>query len=167
MRYDWSKEKLESTVKSANCWMVWLRLLGIPTRGRNYKTLKSKVLLYGIDVSHFNSEYARTHNGRRILKNRLNEEIFNDYTPIKTASVKKAYIERMLDIAHCEQCGITEWNGKDIVFQLHHKDGNHKNNKLENLILLCPNCHSQTENYANKNKKLETESIAVRNVNAT
>lgn len=47
----------------------------------------------------------------------------------------------------CECCGITEWNNKPIVMQLHHIDGNPNNNKLENLQLLCPNCHSQTENF--------------------
>ena len=150
MKYDWSKTHLEETVKDANCWFDWLRLLGIPTRGCNYRTLKSKSVLYNIDVSHFDYEYSRTHNGKRVLKNRSDEEIFNDYTPIKTASVKKEYIDRILKSPYCEECGITEWNGKDIVFQLHHKDGNYKNNNIENLILLCPNCHSQTENYANK-----------------
>lgn len=150
MKYDWSKENLERTVKDANCWFNWLRLLNIPTRGCNYRTLKEKAKLYNLDVSHFDYSYARTHNGKRILKNRTNDEIFNENIPIKTASVKKEYVNRILGIAHCEQCGITNWNKKELVFQLHHKDGNHKNNKLENLILLCPNCHSQTDNYANK-----------------
>lgn len=150
MKYDWSKKHLEETVKDANCWFDWLRLLDIPTRGCNYRTLKSKSTLYNIDVSHFNNEYARTHNGRRLLKNRNNEEIFNKYSSRKTSSIKKEYISRVLKSAYCELCGITKWNDKDIVFQLHHKDGNHKNNTIENLVLLCPNCHSQTENYANK-----------------
>lgn len=50
----------------------------------------------------------------------------------------------------CEQCGITEWNGKYIRLEVHHIDGNHSNNKPENLMLLCPNCHSQTKNYRNR-----------------
>lgn len=50
----------------------------------------------------------------------------------------------------CEICGITEWNGKPITCQLHHIDGNRQNNKLNNLIMLCPNCHSQTDNYCSK-----------------
>lgn len=151
MKYDWSKSKLEAVVKDATCWYDWLRLLEIPTRGCNYRTLKSKASIYNIDTSHFNYEYARTHNGKRILKNRTNDEIFTDSTPIKQSSVKKEYIIRILNNqSKCEQCNITSWNGKELVFQLHHKDGNHKNNTLENLILLCPNCHTQTDNYANK-----------------
>ena len=150
MKYDWSKENLEQSVKDANCWFDWLRRAGIPTKGCNYRTLKQKAVLYGIDTSHFNYQYARNHNGQRIVKNRTNEQIFADGLAIKRASVKKAYIERVLNnIPHCEICGIKDWNGKQITFQLHHKDGITTNHRVENLILLCPNCHSQTENYRN------------------
>lgn len=47
----------------------------------------------------------------------------------------------------CEICGITEWLGNPIVCQLHHIDGDNTNNTIENLQILCPNCHSQTDNY--------------------
>ena len=53
----------------------------------------------------------------------------------------------------CEICGISNWNGKYITLVLHHIDGEHSNNKLENLQILCPNCHSQTANYAGKSSK--------------
>jgi hypothetical protein len=52
----------------------------------------------------------------------------------------------------CSVCGIDSWNGKDIVLELEHKDGNSENNSKENLCLICPNCHSQTETYKGKNK---------------
>lgn len=51
----------------------------------------------------------------------------------------------------CECCGLSEWNGIPITLQAHHKDGDKTNNELENLQLLCPNCHSQTDNYCSKN----------------
>lgn len=55
----------------------------------------------------------------------------------------------------CAYCGIgEEWNGKFLVLQLHHIDGNHNNNAEENLCLVCPNCHSQTENFTGRNKKI-------------
>lgn len=150
MKYDWSKQHLEETVSQCQCWWDWLRALNVPTRGCNYRTLKSKVKQYGIDVSHFNYNYARTHNGKRIIKNRTNDEIFNDTTPIKRETVKNAYIQRILhNMPHCEICGIKQWNNKPITFQIHHIDGNPRNNKIENLKILCPNCHSQTENYRN------------------
>lgn len=53
----------------------------------------------------------------------------------------------------CECCGISEWQGKPINCELHHKDGNKFNHSLENLIILCPNCHSQTENFRFKREK--------------
>ncbi len=51
----------------------------------------------------------------------------------------------------CWSCGITEWNKKPIVLELEHIDGNSDNNSLDNLSILCPNCHSQTPTYKAKN----------------
>ena len=51
----------------------------------------------------------------------------------------------------CFSCGIDSWNGLPIVLELDHKDGNHTNNSEKNLRHLCPNCHSQTDTYKNKN----------------
>jgi hypothetical protein len=52
----------------------------------------------------------------------------------------------------CDVCEITEWQNNPIVLELEHRDGNSKNNYLGNLCLICPNCHSQTETYKNRNK---------------
>ena len=52
----------------------------------------------------------------------------------------------------CEKCNNTLWNGLTIPLEVHHKDGNKFNNKLENLEILCPNCHAQTDTYKSKNK---------------
>lgn len=52
----------------------------------------------------------------------------------------------------CSVCNISEWNNKSIVLELEHKDGNSKNNVLNNLCLICPNCHSQTDTFKGKNK---------------
>tara|TARA_B110000902_G_C13910032_1_gene437927 strand:- start:45 stop:440 length:396 start_codon:yes stop_codon:yes gene_type:complete len=52
----------------------------------------------------------------------------------------------------CWECGITEHNNKPITLEVEHKDGNSTNNSESNLALLCPNCHSQTSTYRNRNK---------------
>ena len=62
-------------------------------------------------------------------------------------------VEKGIKVYKCEICGISEWEGKPITLQLHHKDGNHFNNNIDNLQVLCPNCHYQTENYCSKNRK--------------
>lgn len=53
----------------------------------------------------------------------------------------------------CEICGVNKWMGKDINCELDHIDGDRTNHKLENLRILCPNCHSQTETFRSKNIK--------------
>lgn len=52
----------------------------------------------------------------------------------------------------CNNCELTDWLGNPIPLELEHIDGNSSNNKLENLELLCPNCHSLTDTYRGKNK---------------
>ena len=53
----------------------------------------------------------------------------------------------------CEACGITEWLGRPLSMALHHINGDGRDNRLENLQLLCPNCHSQTENFSGKGRR--------------
>jgi hypothetical protein len=60
----------------------------------------------------------------------------------------------------CEICGINEWLGKPLRCELHHIDGDNKNNELNNLQILCANCHGQTENWRGKNKKVKRNHIA-------
>jgi len=154
--YDWSKEKVEMAVKNSNCWFDCLKILGVPKVGGNYRTLKNKVKLYDIDVSHFSYHYAKTHNGRHYEKrlvNRSDDEIFSNGSKIKVDNLKRVYIDRVLNgRAHCELCGIENWQGKELVFQIHHIDGNHKNHEKGNLQLLCPNCHSQTDTFSNRKR---------------
>ncbi len=53
----------------------------------------------------------------------------------------------------CEQCGLTRWRRKPLTIQIDHRNGKRDDNRLENLRMLCPNCHSQTETYAARNRK--------------
>jgi len=71
---------------------------------------------------------------------------------IETSNVwlRKALSQRYGAI--CSVCKISNWQNKPIVLEVEHKDGNSGNNILENLCLICPNCHSQTPTYKGANK---------------
>lgn len=66
---------------------------------------------------------------------------------INSKVLKKKLIEDGIKEYKCERCGNTEWNGKPIPLELHHINGDHTDNRLENLIILCSNCHSQEHEY--------------------
>jgi 5-methylcytosine-specific restriction endonuclease McrA len=65
-------------------------------------------------------------------------------------NIKLRLIGAGLKDGSCEDCGLTEWRGRPLSMALHHVNGDGRDNRLENLRLLCPNCHSQTENFAGK-----------------
>jgi DNA-binding CsgD family transcriptional regulator len=65
--------------------------------------------------------------------------------------VKSRLLRAGLKEDRCERCGLSEWQGKRINMHLHHINGDGVDNRLENLELLCPNCHSQTDTYGGRN----------------
>lgn len=71
--------------------------------------------------------------------------------PIKSHSLKLKLIHDGIKEQKCEICGNSMWNGQIIPLELHHIDGNHYNNKLDNLQILCPNCHAQQNGNAGAN----------------
>ena len=82
------------------------------------------------------------------------EEILVEDSNYQSSKLKKRLIEAGLKEDICEKCGNTgEWQGKPLTLQVHHINGNHRDNRIENLQILCPNCHTQTENYGSKNIK--------------
>lgn len=70
---------------------------------------------------------------------------------VSTIHLKWRLIEEGVKKWRCERCNNTEWLGDKIPLELHHKDGDRTNNELDNLELLCPNCHAFTDTYRGRN----------------
>lgn len=66
--------------------------------------------------------------------------------------VKTRLLRSGLKEPRCEVCGLTEWRRQELPLELHHVNGDGRDNRLENLQLLCPNCHSLTENWGGRGK---------------
>ena len=88
------------------------------------------------------------------IKNRITIEGLNQGLFDKVASCKLHtwLIQHGVKENKCEICGISDWRGQPLICELHHIDGNPHNNHLSNLIIVCPNCHSQTDTYKNRKR---------------
>jgi 5-methylcytosine-specific restriction endonuclease McrA len=90
------------------------------------------------------------------------DEIFS-YNNFSGEYIKKAIFHFYIFENKCYSCGIIKWNDKDIPLEIHHLDGDCNNNDIDNLTILCPNCHSQTYNYKgkgiNKGEKVSEDNI--------
>jgi DNA-binding transcriptional ArsR family regulator len=74
-----------------------------------------------------------------------------DGRTVNRQHLKQRLLGAGLKVARCEVCGISEWRGEPLSLALHHINGDGLDNRLENLQLLCPNCHSQTPNFSGRN----------------
>lgn len=83
---------------------------------------------------------------------KLEDILSGKTTYLNISCLRERLINEGIKERKCEICGIENWLCKNLSFSLHHKDGNRKNNKLYNLQILCPNCHTQTDNYGKKKK---------------
>lgn len=80
------------------------------------------------------------------------DEILKGLHPqYQTLKLKKRLLNEGFFENSCSECGISEWNGKPLNIQLDHINGDCSDHRLENLRMLCPNCHSQTDTYCGKN----------------
>ena len=85
-------------------------------------------------------------------KPRPMEEYFSNKAPMQSDKLKIRLLNEGYLEPKCGICGEEEWEGEEIPLQLDHKNGNHDDNKLSNLSVICPNCHAQTPWYRLKNE---------------
>lgn len=151
MKYDWSKNTLEKYCRDSTSYAQVLSKMGAKVNGSNYSTLKSKIKEYGIDISHMlhqGHNFGKTWTAKRNMEDILVEN--SSYT--NTHNLKTRLWKTNLLKKECYECGITEWRGKPAPLQLDHINGIRSDNRIENLRILCPNCHSQTDTWTGKNK---------------
>lgn len=136
----YTKEQLEAAVASSLSYREVHKRLGL--LGYQYQSLRNHIKRFGLDTSHMR--------GRDGIP--LATILVENSTYTKTGHLKNRLFKEGLKTPCCECCGLTEWRGKPIQFHLHHKNGHYRDNRLENLEILCPLCHSQTDNYGIKNR---------------
>jgi len=99
--------------------------------------------------------YKINQGGTGVIKKRRfsTEDILNGKHPnFRGTELHERLVKEGYKKEQCEVCGLKDWKGKKITFDLDHIDGDNTNHKLENLRIICPNCHSQTSTYKNRNK---------------
>ena len=129
------KEKIIEACKSSFTMAEAARKLGIP-----HTTFKRYAISLGVYKA--NQGQKGSYRPTSTL-----EDVFSGKVSIKSGTLRIRLIQEGYKENKCEECGINEWNGKMLVLELDHKNGNHNDNHLENLQILCPNCHSQTPTF--------------------
>lgn len=156
MKNKYTKEQLENVVKDSRSLREVLIKVGLVGKGGNYEILKARLKDFEIDISHFTGSAWRKNNSYPTEKKKLEEILINNSkyksgSPYQSNAVKRLLFKNNIKKKQCENCLIENWLEKKIIFELHHKDGDKYNNELSNLQILCPNCHSITNNFRGKN----------------
>lgn len=151
-----SKEDFNKIVKECHSIADVCRKINWVPKGGNYRIIHRYIEEYESDISHFTGQKTYFLNSERKNKKSV-KEISESGTFVRGQDYIKKLIDEGYKERKCENCGLSLWVGNDIPLELHHIDGNPRNNCLENIQILCPNCHTLTENYKGKKrgKKIE------------
>ena len=145
------KQFIEAVETSTSIRQVLFKL-GLKEAGGNYEVAKSRMSSLGVKLLSGPNGQGWS-KGKTLGPKRPIEDYLKEDVRVQSFRLKNRLLAEGLKQHKCECCGITEWNGKPAPIELDHINGNHHDNRLENLRILCPNCHAQTETYRGKNKK--------------
>lgn len=144
----WTAAQLRKAVKGSFSYRQVLKKLGLREAGGNYAQIKKYIAEYDLDSSHFK---GRGWNAGMtgIGKPRIPlEKILVKGSHFQSYKLKKRLFNANLKPQHCEQCGWAERTEDGYLpLELDHINGDRYDNRLENLRVLCPNCHSLTSSH--------------------
>lgn len=150
----WTKDGLEMAVKEAKSYRQVLARIGLIEAGGNYRQVKKYIREYGLDISHFLGKgWSRGMDfARRPAEPLLNILVANsDY---QTFKLKRRLFKEGLKLPQCEECG---WAKKSedgrLPLELDHINGDSRDHRIQNLRVLCPNCHSLKPTHRGANRK--------------
>lgn len=151
----YTKEELQSFCDESTSLRELARKIGYSQNGGgSIQTVKEMIKSLDLNCSHFTGQSHQKNLGKVKTKTQdyLDGIVKITSHKLRLRLIAEGYFEEV-----CNRCGGNEWLGEKIPLELHHKDGNKDNNSLENLELLCPNCHVFTDTYKIKNWKVNTE----------
>lgn len=152
-----SQIEYEEAIKNSYSIAEALRYLGIKDRGGNYRIIKQAIKKYNIDTSHFRGQGWNVGLKFAPHKSLKTEDILVKNSNYNSFKLKARLIKEGYKEYKCECCNRTEWMGHPIPLELHHINGDNTDNRIENLQMLCPNCHAFTDNYRGRAKSAHRE----------
>lgn len=150
------KDNLQRLLNESNTYGEVLNKIGLSVIANNFATLKKYIQLWGLSTELIDKNRLKIKSHPKYTESTFRSSLENGVCTLKPHKILKKMIQYNMKEYKCEKCGLSKWNGEDIVLELHHKNGNHSDNHFDNLEVLCPNCHSQTENFRTKNIKKDT-----------
>ena len=140
---NFSREELISMVNESSTYAELMKKIGYSKSGSALKIVKNKLADLEISTEHFKKNVG-------IERNPDNIFIKNSTADQKT--LRKYYYNGGYSEYKCSICGLEPfWNGKELTLTLDHINGNHTDDRLENLRWVCPNCDRQLPTFAGRN----------------